>query len=679
MMANRLLTLFILLLAILDPCKAQVVTDMSTNFTWVTTLPAEPLAVVADGPRGAYVLTKGNTLILLDNKGRERWKQTFSTWPTIQRLAITPTGNLVIAGAFSGQFTVGDSTYRLDNAFQSSTFIAEFDSTHTQRWLTYVLTPKGLMSQPVSLAIDATGTVMAFGRQAGTGVPFLCTFDADGRFASANVFGFPTIPAPEAVVVAADSKGAARMAITERTRSGSFGVLVAANEDDTQWRTYLYEALGNNATRNYDTTPVDIALDKEDNLLVLSNYTLIDRTLGIPIENGQVLLRYDATGHNQWLRTGVSRLDSAVATGVLADQSGAFIAHGGYDGPYDQLTNQYGTSDYSSLASYSPAGTLRWSTRLNAPTGTDRLVDVARAENGALLLLGKTTGMLPLGTLSVTGTSAAPAYFLAQLQPFVLRPASVSAVLCAGSSVPLSGTYTGYFEQGPVLQLSDAQGNFNNSQTVGNIPIGVTGAPFNATNFVVTVPLPGTMAAGTGYRLRAASALPAYTGDPLAVTVGVAPAIPAVVQAGEELVVSTSASSGVTYQWYTNSRQPVAGATSPRFRPNGVGAYYVVAVSGGCSSLPSEALDYIITATEPVANETTVYPNPATDRLWVRWLNGNADGQLELADLTGRIVRRQAKTGDVTEIMVSELPTGIYFLSLHASGQPTQVRKVLVR
>lgn len=679
MMAKRLLPLFILLVVLTNLCHAQVATDVTTNFTWVTTLPAEPMAVVADGPRGAYVLAKGNTLILLDNKGRERWKQTFSTWPTIQRIATTPDGNLVIAGSFSGQFTVGDSTYRLDNAAQSSTFIAEFDSTHKQRWLTYVLTPKGLMSQPASLASDATGAVLAFGRQSSTGVPFLCTFDADGRFVNASLFGFPTIPAPEAVVVAADSKGAARMAITERTRSGAFGTLVAADEDDVKWKTYIYEALGNNATRNYDTTPIDIAVDKDDNLLVLSNYTLTDKTLGLRIENGQVLLRYDAAGRNQWLKTGVSRLDSAVATGVLMDLGGAFVAYGGYDGPYDQSTNQYGTSDYTSLASYSPSGTLRWSTRLNAPAGTDRLIDAARAENGSLLLLGKTTGTLALGTLSVAGTAEKPAYFLTQLQPFILRPASVSAILCAGSSVPLSGTYTGYFEQGPVLQLSDAQGNFSNAQSVGNVPIGVAGALFNVSNFVVTVPLAGTMVAGTGYRLRAASTLPGYTGDPLSVTVGVAPEIPAVAQAGEELVASTSTASGVTYQWYTNTRQPVAGATNPRFRPNGAGAYYVVATSGGCSSLPSEALNYIITATEPASSDIAVYPNPATDRLWVRWLHGSASGQLELADLTGRVVQQHPKTGDVTELSTSGLPTGMYLLTLRANGQPTQVRKVLVK
>ncbi|MEZ0486027.1 T9SS type A sorting domain-containing protein [Fibrella aquatica] len=678
-MAKRVLNFSFLLLCLTTLCRAQGTTNVTTNFTWVTSLATEPLAVVADGPRGAYVLAKGNALTLLDSKGRERWKQTFSDWPTIQRITTSPGGNLIVAGSFTGQFTIGDSTYRLDDASQISTFVAEFDSTHTRRWVTYLLTPKGLMSQPVSLATDAAGAVLVFGRQAGTGIPFLCTLDADGRFVNASTYGAPTIPSPEAVVVAADSRGSARLVITERTRNGSYGILAATAEDTLSWSHYIDEALGSTAFRTYDTAPIDMALDGNDNIQILSNYTLTDRTLGLQIETGQVLLRYDAEGRNRWVKTGVSRADSALATGVLVDKAGAFVAYGGYNGPYDQSTNTYGPADYISLAGYSPDGTLRWTTRVNAPTGTDRLIDAARADNGALFLLGKTTGTLALGTLSVSGTAEQPAYYLTHLQPFVLTPAAASAFLCAGSSAPLSGTYTGYFEQGPVLELSDATGSFTHSQSVGNVPIGVAGTLFNASSFTLTVPLPASLAAGTGYRLRAVSALPHYLGDPLSVTVGESPAIPAVAQAGEELVASTSGVSGLTYQWYTNSRQPVAGATNPRFRPTGGGAYYVVASSNGCSSLPSEALNYIITATEAETNTVTVYPNPATDRLWVRWSTGGAAGQLTLTDLTGRILRRQQQTGELTEILVSEFPAGLYLLTLRAENQPTQVRKVWVK
>ena len=52
---------------------------------------------------------------------------------------------------------------------------------------------------------------------------------------------------------------------------------------------------------------------------------------------------------------------------------------------------------------------------------------------------------------------------------------------------------------------------------------------------------------------------------------------------------------------------------------------------------------------------------------------------LMLTDMRGRQVRRQPQTGAVTVVMVNELPTGVYLLSLYADGQSTEVRKVWVK
>lgn len=651
--------------------------QVTTNYTWTTALPAQPLAIATDGPRGAYVLLKGNTVLHLDAQGRERWRETYADWPAIQRIAASPGGELVLAGPFTGQFTVGDSTYQLAEDYETSTFVVRLDSSHVRRWTTYVITPDGLMSQPNSVAVDASGAVLAFGRKGGSGVPFLCRFDADGRFVGSREYGAPVVPAPDAVAMATNSQGLALLGIAERTKVGSSGVLALATDDSLYWKTYVGESLGNSPERSFDTSPLDLAVDRRDNTVVLSNYTLTDRTAGLRIENGQALLRFDASGKNTWLKTGVVRADSAVATGVVADPAGAFVVFGGYEGTFTPETAQYGPDDYISLAGYAPDGSLRWTTRLNAPTGNDRLVDVARAPNGALLLLGSTTGTL--SSLSVTGTSEAPAYFLANLQPFTLQPTAAPAILCAGSQATLKGTYAGYFEQPLTLQLSDVQGSFANAQPLATVPIGVPGNLFSINNLDITIPVAGSTALGTSYRLRATSSLPEYLGEAVSVSIVQAPAIPAVQQLGDELVASTTMTAGVTYQWYTNSQQPVPGATSARFRPSQQGAYYVVAQAGGCASLASEALQYLLLASEPtVTAEVNVYPNPTTDRLSVRWV-GVTNGQLELTDLTGRVLRQQPRTGDVTELSLRELGTGLYLLNLQADGQASIVRKVMVR
>ena len=656
-------------------------TPILPKFPWVATLPTEPLAVAADGPRGSYVLLKGNTLLQLDTKGRERWRQTLTGWPTVQRIVTDGAGRLVIAGSFTGQFTVADSTYQLEDAQQRSTFVAQFDSTHARRWVTYVLTRAGRIGQATSLATDQAGAVFVYGREDERGVPLLAHFDADGRFIDAQRYGAPTNPPPDPGTVVADAGGHARFTMTERSTRSTYGLLAATDDDTLRWQTYLHTALGADAAQRYDTTPIGLALDRQDNAVVLANYALRDRVLGSTIETGQLLLRYNGDGKNGWLKAGVTRPDSAVGSRLMVDQAGAFVVAGGYDGPYDPATNSYGTADYLSLAGYASTGQLRWMYRLNATNGNDRLTGAARADNGSLLLLGKTTGVLPLESLTLTATLAAPAYYLANLQPFDLRPAAGSVTLCAGSTTILKGTYRGYFESSPILQLSDSQGNFDKAQSIASVPIGVSGNLFSGTDFALSIPLAATMTPGMSYRLRAVSPLPVYTGDPVSVTIAVAPPTPKIAQNGDELGISGTVTAGLTYQWYSNSQVPVAGATSPTFKPASAGAYYLVATANGCGSVPSEALNFVITATEP-APTITVYPNPATHQLWVRWLvipNQSQTGHLRLTNLVGQAVRQTLRTGELTELPLTDLPAGLYLLSIQADGQPTGVHKVWVK
>lgn len=666
----------LLLLCALLPTAGRA--QVTQKFAWTARLPAQPIAIATDGGRGAYVLLEGNTILQIDAQGRERWKQTFTDWPTIRRITTTSTGQLVMAGPFTGQFTISDSTYKLNEDYETSTFVAALDSNHAQRWTTYIITPDGLMSQPTTLATDASGAILAFGRRAESGNPFLCRFDMDGRFLGSRVYGGPVVPAPDAVAMVANSEGQALLSITERTRQSSSGILTKVTDDSLYWTAYIGESLGSVPDRRFDTNPLDLSVDRRGNTVVLSNYTLTDRAEGLRVEQGQALLRYDASGKNTWLKTGVVRPDSAMATGLVVDPSGAFVVFGGYEGEYTPETNTYSKADYISLAGYSPEGNLRWTTRLNASSGNDHLVDVVRLNNGSLLLLGSTTGTLT--SLSATGTSESPAYFLTNFQPFELQPTTAqSVVLCANGQTTLRGNYAGYFEQPLTLQLSDAKGSFTNPQTLANVPIGVSGSLFSATNFAVTVPVPASVATGTSYQLRAVSSVPEYLGMSITATVAQAPAIPIVQQVGDELLASTTGTSGVTYQWYTSGQQPVSGATGARFRPTQPGAYYVVAMAGGCPSLASEALQFLLLANEPTAT-ISVYPNPVSDRLLVQWPAAIAtNGQLELTDLTGRTVRQQARTGEVTELNVRDLTTGVYLLSLQADGQPRQVHKVMVK
>ncbi len=84
----------------------------------------------------------------------------------------------------------------------------------------------------------------------------------------------------------------------------------------------------------------------------------------------------------------------------------------------------------------------------------------------------------------------------------------------------------------------------------------------------------------------------------------------------------------------------------------------------------------------PDALAFSVYPNPAVRFVDVN--NPNVSGKnqisLQLSDLTGRTVKQQriAASGTTARIDVSDVPGGLYLLTLHADGQKLYTRKLVI-
>ena len=77
-----------------------------------------------------------------------------------------------------------------------------------------------------------------------------------------------------------------------------------------------------------------------------------------------------------------------------------------------------------------------------------------------------------------------------------------------------------------------------------------------------------------------------------------------------------------------------------------------------------------------------VYPNPATDEVWVEFLEMFADGvQLELFDTGGRLVYRQEFPPYQTLIRLNpgHIPEGVYFLHVTAGNAKTTAKIVILR
>lgn len=77
-----------------------------------------------------------------------------------------------------------------------------------------------------------------------------------------------------------------------------------------------------------------------------------------------------------------------------------------------------------------------------------------------------------------------------------------------------------------------------------------------------------------------------------------------------------------------------------------------------------------------------VYPNPTDEEVWVELaLQNTAPVTLSLFDLTGRKVASQMVNGDFIQesVSVTDLPSGIYLLTISQEGEQLATEKVLVR
>lgn len=72
---------------------------------------------------------------------------------------------------------------------------------------------------------------------------------------------------------------------------------------------------------------------------------------------------------------------------------------------------------------------------------------------------------------------------------------------------------------------------------------------------------------------------------------------------------------------------------------------------------------------------TKVYPNPATDKLWLDW--DGEDGIIMVTDITGRTLLQQHTEGRHNEIDINKLSSGLYLIIVKVEGKAFYQQKVV--
>ena len=143
-----------------------------------------------------------------------------------------------------------------------------------------------------------------------------------------------------------------------------------------------------------------------------------------------------------------------------------------------------------------------------------------------------------------------------------------------------------------------------------------------------------------------------------------------------EPVLRASESTG--YQWYLNTL-PIAGATTKDFTAYQSGSYQVAGVNNGCVGPLSLPIDLIVTGLDITkdSKRPMVFPNPSGGLVTVSFSDGlDQEFQLEVLDLTARILMRQTGIGSQAELNIASFPAGTYFLQIQRSQQKFRLKLI---
>jgi hypothetical protein len=286
--------------------------------------------------------------------------------------------------------------------------------------------------------------------------------------------------------------------------------------------------------------------------------------------------------------------------------------------------------------------------------GSNAIIQVVPAQTTSYTLVSVSNGCgtgRATGVVTVTVNAASDK---------TVTATNVSAdLLCSSTTIAVDYETTGTFTAGNTFttQLSDSTGaNFRALTTTGSgsplravIP---TGLPSSAGYRIRVVASDANVASGANPFTYRAVGSPTASFDSAMYLLQPDKAVQVKVRFTGDGPWTYSVQSGQVSRTFTATTklavldwQPTAGA----------GTYRITGVSNACGAGalldPSTTTVELVTATEPLlVPSVRVYPNPASDRVWIELTNLPKPVTVQVVDLTGRLLSQQRTSEPVAEI-----------------------------
>lgn len=137
-----------------------------------------------------------------------------------------------------------------------------------------------------------------------------------------------------------------------------------------------------------------------------------------------------------------------------------------------------------------------------------------------------------------------------------------------------------------------------------------------------------------------------------------------------------SATGTGTYQWIDCGTIRRIGATSATFIPSVNGDYAVVVTGGSCDDT-SACVNYnSVGITENGNSVFTAYPNPTSGLITIN-SNGAIINMLVVRDASGRIIYQTQNTASTSSVNLTDMESGVYFITIFGEDNAQAVMKVI--
>ncbi len=397
----------------------------------------------------------------------------------------------------------------------------------------------------------------------------------------------------------------------------------------------------------------------------------------------------DYYGYNNWSDLSIMLGPNQSTTGLvtIASSNGPAISN-----VYKKLSNTftvattgvYYVAIKSTVNTSSYAYYLSWddlSITIPCTPGSNNVPTVAVAADNQTICAGETVNLTATGATTYTWSNGSTADNLSEQLYYNTDYQVVGTNTLTGCTSTVNQSILVNPTPNIVLftnKYAICAGQSVNLTALGGVSYTWSGSSSNA-NMISVSPLTSTTYTVSGANAFGCTkmATQAITVNPLP-TISASSARPSQICVGESVVLT--ATGGSSFSWISNTSSSILSGANVNVSPSTTTNYTVTGTDiNGCSNVATltQVVDACTGLSEAAAAAGfNVYPNPSSGAFVVESLNNINGAQIEVVDLTGKVVFRNTINNGKVIVNLDQASNGVYFMKVQSQGAVNIVKLI---